>query len=229
MCMKGKITCNRYEKSSLLPSKGILPTLIDDEEYQRNNAINAENSRRSTVVRIVTDSDSDDKALVVGGSNQGSSKFCYADRRRNSGVSSSVSYFHLYLCLGMMGFVVFWLVLMLRIYLPEAYWTWSYIWWPLTMMQKKDLPAFQFLWWLPTFGVDWFVLDCPRMDSSSMAMVVLILKTLVMQTLQKLFMSFHKWWCTFANNRTFDFSNKSLLIHTINVINDFLLDHFMIP
>ena len=156
MCMKGKITCNRYEKSSLLPSKGILPTLIDDEEYQRNNAINAENSRRSTVVRIVTDSDSDDKALVVGGSNQGSSKLCYADRRRNSGVSSSVSYFHLYLCLGMMGFVVFWLVLMLRIYLPEAYWTWSYIWWPLTMMQKKDLPAFQFLWWLPTFGVDWF-------------------------------------------------------------------------
>ena len=137
--MKGKITCNRYEKSSLLPSKGILPTLIDDEEYQRNNAINAENSRRSTVVRIVTDSDSDDKALVVGGSNQGSSKLCYADRRRNSGVSSSVSYFHLYLCLGMMGFVVFWLVLMLRIYLPEAYWTWSYIWWPLTMMQKKKI------------------------------------------------------------------------------------------
>lgn len=33
-----------------------------------------------------------------------------------------------YLMLGMIGFVVFWSVLMLRIYLPEKYWRWSYIW-----------------------------------------------------------------------------------------------------
>ncbi len=33
-----------------------------------------------------------------------------------------------YLALGMVGFVLFWSVLMLRIYLPEKYWRWSYIW-----------------------------------------------------------------------------------------------------
>ena len=33
-----------------------------------------------------------------------------------------------YLLLGMLGFVVFWSLLMLRIYLPEEYWKWSYIW-----------------------------------------------------------------------------------------------------
>jgi hypothetical protein len=38
------------------------------------------------------------------------------------------SWFHVYLCLGMLGFLIFWLVLMLRIYLPEPYWTWSYVW-----------------------------------------------------------------------------------------------------
>ena len=37
-------------------------------------------------------------------------------------------FFHCYLILGLIGFVVFWLVLMLRIYLPEKYWTWSYMW-----------------------------------------------------------------------------------------------------
>lgn len=36
--------------------------------------------------------------------------------------------FHCYLCLGLVAFVTFWLVLMLRIYLPESYWTWSYVW-----------------------------------------------------------------------------------------------------
>lgn len=33
-----------------------------------------------------------------------------------------------YLLLGMMGFIAFWSILMLRIYLPERYWEWSYIW-----------------------------------------------------------------------------------------------------
>ena len=33
-----------------------------------------------------------------------------------------------YLLLGMLGFVIFWCLLMLRIYLPEEYWKWSYIW-----------------------------------------------------------------------------------------------------
>jgi hypothetical protein len=33
-----------------------------------------------------------------------------------------------YLMLGMLCFVAFWSLLMLRIYLPEKYWEWSYIW-----------------------------------------------------------------------------------------------------
>lgn len=33
-----------------------------------------------------------------------------------------------YLLLGLMGFVIFWSILMLRVYLPERYWRWSYIW-----------------------------------------------------------------------------------------------------
>ena len=41
---------------------------------------------------------------------------------------TSGRFFHCYLVLGLVGFFVFWLVLMLRIYLPERYWTWSYIW-----------------------------------------------------------------------------------------------------
>merc|ERR1712136_181246 len=37
------------------------------------------------------------------------------------------NWFQCYLCLGLVGFVTFWLVLMLRVYLHEKYWTWSYI------------------------------------------------------------------------------------------------------
>lgn len=37
-------------------------------------------------------------------------------------------FFQLYLLLGMIGFFLFWLILMLRIYLPEKYWRWSYMW-----------------------------------------------------------------------------------------------------
>ena len=33
-----------------------------------------------------------------------------------------------YMLLGMFGFVAFWSLLMLRIYLPEEYWKWSYVW-----------------------------------------------------------------------------------------------------
>ena len=43
-------------------------------------------------------------------------------------ITKPSTWFHFYLCFGMIGFIVFWLVLMLRIYLPESYWTWSYIW-----------------------------------------------------------------------------------------------------
>ena len=43
-------------------------------------------------------------------------------------VKKPSTWFHFYLCFGMLGFLIFWLVLMLRIYLPETYWTWSYIW-----------------------------------------------------------------------------------------------------
>ena len=38
------------------------------------------------------------------------------------------SWFKCYLLLGLIAFVIFWLVLMLRVYLHEKYWTWSYIW-----------------------------------------------------------------------------------------------------
>ena len=41
----------------------------------------------------------------------------------------SPALFTCYLLLGMTSFVTFWVMLMLRIYLPERYWTWSYIWW----------------------------------------------------------------------------------------------------
>ena len=57
-----------------------------------------------------------------------------SDKQKNSQAVTiryyppSGRFFHCYLILGLVGFVVFWLVLMLRIYLPEKYWTWSYMW-----------------------------------------------------------------------------------------------------
>nr|XP_040569093.1 uncharacterized protein LOC121118580 [Lepeophtheirus salmonis] len=38
----------------------------------------------------------------------------------------SISVFHVYFSLGLVGFILFWTVLMLRVYLPESYWKWSY-------------------------------------------------------------------------------------------------------
>ena len=32
------------------------------------------------------------------------------------------------LCCALLSFIVFWVVSLLRIYLPESYWTWSYLW-----------------------------------------------------------------------------------------------------
>ena len=92
-----------------------MPTLIDNEDYHHLTSSEGlgDHSRRNTVVRIVTDCDSEDKALVHE-SNQ-DKKFGY----ENSSVPGT-SYFQLYLCLGMLGFVIFWLILMLRIYLPES-------------------------------------------------------------------------------------------------------------
>ena len=53
---------------------------------------------------------------------------CPPDFQRTYYPTNSGRFFHCYLVLGLIGFFVFWLVLMLRIYLPERYWTWSYIW-----------------------------------------------------------------------------------------------------
>ena len=50
------------------------------------------------------------------------------NRTNSSQCGKGGTWFHFNLCLGMLGFVIFWLFLMLRIYLPESYWTWSYIW-----------------------------------------------------------------------------------------------------
>ena len=58
----------------------------------------------------------------------------FVDRDTEAGRSqpnrprSRRSWFQCYLGLGLVGFVTFWLVLMLRVYLHEKYWTWSYIW-----------------------------------------------------------------------------------------------------
>lgn len=127
---------------------GILPLspLVDDGEDHPLTSSNAaevfsDHSRRSTVVRIVTgDSDSEDKALM---SERSTHHPTYPSAHHNKlGMGSlgggyerstpsdfrGLSTFHLYLCCGMLGFVIFWVVLMLRIYLPESYWRWSYFW-----------------------------------------------------------------------------------------------------
>ena len=121
-------------------SGGVLPTLIDEQQL-----IESENedwvSKSSTVVRIAQmpslptsheEEDStgkysaEDQILEQGGlssSASGEAKLmCCGKLKKPS------SWFTFYLCAGMLGFVIFWLVLMLRIYLPETYWTWSYIW-----------------------------------------------------------------------------------------------------
>jgi len=51
-----------------------------------------------------------------------------ADRDLGGRRSRTHNCFHFYLVLGLVGFFAFWLILMLRIYLPESYWRWSYIW-----------------------------------------------------------------------------------------------------
>ena len=113
-----------------------MPTLIDEQQL-----IESENEdwmpKSSTVVRISQIPSlptsyeenstgkiySEDQILEQGiSTNENSAKLCWGKIKKPS------SWFHLYLCFGMLGFVVFWLVLMLRIYLPETYWTWSYIW-----------------------------------------------------------------------------------------------------
>ena len=128
---------------------GILPLspLVDDGEDHPLTSSNAaevfsDHSRRSTVVRIVTgDSDSEDKALMsersthhptypIGHHNKlGMGNLGGGYERSTPSDFRGLSTFHLYLCCGMMGFVIFWVVLMLRIYLPESYWRWSYFWW----------------------------------------------------------------------------------------------------
>ena len=114
---------------------GVLPTLIDEQQL-----IESENEdwmpKSNTVVRIAQIPSlptsyeenstgkiySEDQILEQGISAPENAKLCCGKVKKPS------SWFHLYLCFGMLGFVVFWLVLMLRIYLPETYWTWSYIW-----------------------------------------------------------------------------------------------------
>ena len=54
-----------------------------------------------------------------GGTTSGKTFRCFA---------SECNCFVAYLLLGMLGFVAFWSLLMLRVYLPERYWEWSYIW-----------------------------------------------------------------------------------------------------
>ena len=96
----------------------LLPPLIDEKECHH------------TVVRI-----SENPSIVRGEppefrrQNSENPDIENEDRTSNKcAASKNGTWFHFNLCLGMLGFVIFWLFLMLRIYLPESYWTWSYIW-----------------------------------------------------------------------------------------------------
>ena len=116
---------------------GVLPTLIDEQQL-----IESENEewmpKSSTVVRIAqipslptsheeemsTGKGYSEEDLIASGQETAAAevKLCCGRVKKPS------TWFHFYLCFGMLGFLIFWLVLMLRIYLPETYWTWSYIW-----------------------------------------------------------------------------------------------------
>lgn len=71
-------------------------------------------------------------ALYAGGGDPGAKKLkpSYADRLRSLSGRSAAKFkmpcgmtnFHLSLCIGIFGFFVFWVALLLRIYLPEDYW-----------------------------------------------------------------------------------------------------------
>ena len=94
---------------------------------------------RSTVVRIanypshdeeeeLAEEDTEIKNPEESGGDSETGPETSTPRKTCCGRTRPSSWFSIYLCFGMIGFIVFWLVLMLRIYLPESYWTWSYIW-----------------------------------------------------------------------------------------------------
>ena len=124
--------------SSVLPLSPLIDEqhLISEESESDKLHRTASKSTGCTVVRIVNPSSTlseDDPTGGVGnkpnpdssggyGTGTTAATLCCGRGQRPS------TWFHFYLCFGMLGFLVFWLVLMLRIYLPESYWTWSYIW-----------------------------------------------------------------------------------------------------
>lgn len=118
-------TNSLYSEEERLNSSrlGILPPLIDEKECHH------------TIVRMASDNPSmSQPATSEFGIKNNHSEFMTdienEDRTSNKcAASKNGTWFHFNLCLGMLGFVIFWLFLMLRIYLPESYWTWSYIWW----------------------------------------------------------------------------------------------------
>ena len=116
--------------SSVLPLSPLIH-LSEDEESDKLHRT-ASKSTGCTVVRIVNPSStlSEDDPTVGNKPNPDSSGYGTTTATLCCGRGQRPStWFHFYLCFGMLGFLVFWLVLMLRIYLPESYWTWSYIWW----------------------------------------------------------------------------------------------------
>lgn len=106
-----------------------LPPLLDEQHFTIHMEENAA-KKKNTVVRIASPSavtSTEDNTTATTATDQ-DSKMDEVHENYCCGRTWPISWFHFYLCFGMLGFIVFWLVLMLRIYLPESYWTWSYIW-----------------------------------------------------------------------------------------------------
>ena len=135
-------TNSLYSEEERLNSSrlGILPPLIDEKECHH------------TIVRMATVNPSLSQPQAEFGIKNNHSEFMNSDFENSEdrtstkcAASKNGTWFHFNLCLGMLGFVIFWLFLMLRIYLPESYWTWSYIWWSREERRKNTKDEIVFL------------------------------------------------------------------------------------
>lgn len=121
---------NEDRRNSSRLGSNALPPLLDEQHFTSTQIICEETAKkRNTVVRIASPSQvtsTEDNTTAT--TTDQDSKIIEEVENYCCGRTWPISWFHVYLCLGMLGFIVFWLVLMLRIYLPESYWTWSYIW-----------------------------------------------------------------------------------------------------
>lgn len=132
--------CSQEELRSLRRASQLPPLIDENAEFNVSAAAqhhHQNQNKSATIVHISSNLPSSSRTaaginLVVDHHENNAEKVLSgsaSDRLQRFRNHDFNAYFHFYLCLGMLGFVVFWLVLMLRIYLPESYWTWSYIWW----------------------------------------------------------------------------------------------------